>query len=245
MKRKLVVPLTLAAAVACLFFFQIEMASSQWGGGGSTFNASDPGVRGGAAGAGGQLAGLSGTQAAFFTAGAADFAEEENVGDGLGPRMNLDSCGGCHIQPALGGTSPFVNPQVAFAGKDGGTDSVPTFLAANGPVREARFVLNPNGTTDGGVHALFTITGRTGASGCTLAQPDFAAQLANRNVIFRIPTPTFGAGLIEQISDAAITANQSSNAFLKAALGISGKPNFYFAGRYMTGMTKHKAKRTD
>jgi len=42
MKRKLVVPLTLAAAVACLFFFQIEMASSQWGGGGFTFNASDP-----------------------------------------------------------------------------------------------------------------------------------------------------------------------------------------------------------
>src|SRR5260370_41347894 len=51
MKRNLVVPLTLAAAVAGLFFFQIEMASSQWGGGGSTFNASDPGVRGGAVGA--------------------------------------------------------------------------------------------------------------------------------------------------------------------------------------------------
>src|SRR6267378_5705685 len=74
MKRKLVVPLALAAAVASLFFFQIEMASSQWGSG--SFNASDPGVRGGPAGAGGQLAGLSGTQAAFFTAGAVDFAEE-------------------------------------------------------------------------------------------------------------------------------------------------------------------------
>src|SRR5258708_5345481 len=51
MKRKLVVPLTLAAAVACLFFFQIEMASSQWGSG--SFNASDPGVRGGPAAAAG------------------------------------------------------------------------------------------------------------------------------------------------------------------------------------------------
>ena len=240
MKSKLVVPLSLAASVAALFFFQVDFVSSQLSfGGGTLFRASDPGVRGGAAGAGAQLAGLSATQAAFFTAGAADFAEVENVPDGLGPRMNLDSCGGCHIQPALGGTSPFVNPQVAFAGKDGGTDGVPSFVMANGPVREARFVLNPDGTADGGVHALFTITGRTGAAGCMLAQPDFATQLANRNVIFRIPTPTFGAGLIEQIPDAAIAAGQASNAFQKQTLGISGKPNYHVAGRTITGMTNN------
>src|SRR5437667_3389382 len=241
MKSTLAVPLSLAGSVAALFFFQVDFVSSQlsFGGGGTQFRASDPGVRGGAAGAGGQLEGLSGTQAAFFTAGAAEFAEEDNVPDGLGPRMNLDNCGGCHIQPALGGTSPFVNPQVAFAGKDGGTDSVPPFIYANGPVREARFVLNPDGTADGGVHALFTITGRAGANGCMLAQPDFASQLRNNNVIFRIPTPTFGAGLIEQIPDAAIAANQSSNAFMKAAFGINGKPNYHVAGRTITGMTNN------
>src|SRR6266581_103432 len=241
MKGKLAVPLSLAVSVAAFFFFQVDFVSSQlsFGGGGTQFRASDPGVRGGAAGAGAQLAGLSATQAAFFAAGAVDYAEADNVGDGLGPRMNLDSCGGCHIQPALGGTSPFVNPQVTFAGKDGGTDSVPSFIAANGPVREARFVLNPDGTADGGVHALFTITGRAGANGCMLAQPDFATQLRNNNVIFRIPTPTFGAGLIEQIPDAAIAANQSSNAFLKAALGISGKRNYHVAGRTITGMTNN------
>src|SRR5213083_532261 len=241
MKSTLAVPLSLAGSVAALFFFQVDFVSSQlsFGGGGTQFRASDPGVRGGAAGAGGQLEGLSGTQAAFFTAGAAEFAEEDNVPDGLGPRMNLDSCGGCHIQPALGGTSPFVNPQVAFAGKDGGTDSVPPFIYANGPVREARFVLNPDGTADGGVHALFTITGRAGANGCMLAQPEFATQLANRNVIFRIPTPTFGAGLIEQIPDAAIAANQFSNAFMKAAFGINGRPNYHVAGRTITGMTNN------
>jgi CxxC motif-containing protein (DUF1111 family) len=240
MNCKLAVPLSLAGSVAALFFFQVDFVSSQLSlGGGTLFRATDPGVRGGAADAGAQLAGLSATQAAFFAAGAVDFAEVENVGDGLGPRMNLDSCGGCHIQPALGGTSPFVNPQVAFASKDGGTDSVPAFIAANGPVREARFVLNPNGTADGGVHALFTLTGRAGASGCTLAQPDFATQLRNSNVIFRIPTPTFGAGLIEQIPDAAIAANQSSNAFMKAALAIKGKPNYHVAGRTITGMTNN------
>src|SRR6266480_1623781 len=241
MKSKLAVPLLLAGSVAAVFFFQVDFVSSQlsFGGGGTQFRASDPGVRGGAAGAGGQLEGLSGTQAAFFTAGAAEYAEEDNVPEGLGPRMNLDSCGGCHIQPALGGTSPFVNPQAAFAGKDGGTDSVPPFIYANGPVREARFVLNPDGTPDGGVHALFTITGRTGATGCALAQPDFATQLRNNNVIFRIPTPTFGAGLIEQIPDAAIAANQTSNAFMKAALAIKGKPNYHVAGRTITGMTNN------
>jgi CxxC motif-containing protein (DUF1111 family) len=237
MSSKHTAPLIFAAAIVGLPFFQVERASSQWSSG--SFNASDPGVRGGAPGAGLPLQGLSATQAAFFTAGQADFAEEENVSDGLGPRMNLDSCGGCHIQPALGGSSPFTNPQVAFAGKLAGIDKVPSFIASNGPVREARFVKNPDGTADGGVHALFTITNRTGATGCTLAQPDFATQLSNRNVIFRIPTPTFGAGLIEMIPDAAIVANQGSNAFQKQSLGIRGRANYHVAGRTITGMANN------
>jgi CxxC motif-containing protein (DUF1111 family) len=150
--------------------------------------------------------------------------------------MNLDQCSGCHLQPAVGGTSPSVNPQVAFAGKDGGTDFVPSFIRADGPVREARFVRNADGTADGGVHALFTITGRTGANGCTLAQPNFDQELQNRNVIFRIPTPVFGAGLIEQIPDTAILANMSNNGTQKSALGIRGKANFSVSGRTITGM---------
>ena len=72
------------------------------------------------------------------------------------------------------------------------------------------------------MHDLFTITGRSGAAGCSLAQPDFDAQLANHNVIFRIPTPVFGDGLIEQIPDRAILANQALNAPQKHAWGISG-----------------------
>src|SRR5260221_2669258 len=238
MKGKLVVPLSLAGSVAALFFFQVDFVSSQVSAK-FAMRATDPGVRGGATGGGEQLAGFTSNQAAFFASGLADFNSAEDVPDGLGPRMNLDSCGGCHLQPVVGGTSPFVNPQVAFAGKDGGTDRVPTFIAANGPVREARFVKNPDGTADGGVHALFTITGRSGANGCTLAQPDFATQLANRNVIFRIPTPTFGAGLIEQIPDAAIAANRGSNVSQKLSLGIKGRPNFHVVGRTITGMTNN------
>src|SRR2546426_7021276 len=236
MKSKLVAPLCLAAAVASLFLFQVETVLSQLS---VMSTAQDPGVRGGAAGAGGAIAGLSKTEIAFFAASRDTFQEVDDVPGGLGPRMNLDQCSGCHAQPAVGGTSSFVNPQVAFANKDGGTNFVPSFITANGPVREARFVLNPDGTPDGGVHDLFTITGRTGATGCTLAQPDFATQLANNNVIFRIPTPVFGAGLIEQIPDSVILANQASTASQRGSLGILGRPNFDATGRTITGISNN------
>ena len=44
-------------------------------------------------------------------------------------------------------------------------------------------------------------------------------------MIFRIPTPVFGDGLIETISDATILANQASNQQQKHSLGIAGRPN--------------------
>ena len=118
-----------------------------------------------------------------------------------------------------------MNPQVAFASKDGGTDRVPFFITLNGPVREARFKFNPDGSRDGGVHNTATITGRTGADGCVLAQPDFDAAAATNNLVFRIPTPLFGAGLIEQIPDSAILANQAANTFIKKLHGIAGRPH--------------------
>src|SRR6059036_2224029 len=90
--------------------------------------ARDPGVRGGAAGAGAPIAGLSKTELALFSAGKDDFEEEEGAADGLGPTMNLASCAGCHLHPAVGGTSPAVNPQVAFATAEGATNTLPSFI---------------------------------------------------------------------------------------------------------------------
>src|SRR4051794_34012703 len=179
MNRKIAVPMLTLAAIAVAGVFLLESGPAL----SIDPPARDPGVRGGAAGAGDPLSGLSVTQNAFFVAGKTDFEEEENVADGLGPRMNLDSCGGCHSQPAIGGTSPAVNPQFAFATQGGAADHVPSFITQTGPVREARFVQNADGTADGGVHALFTITGRAGASGCNLTQPSFGRELANNNVI--------------------------------------------------------------
>jgi CxxC motif-containing protein (DUF1111 family) len=153
------------------------------------------------------------------------FEEVDAVPNGLGPRFNLDSCSGCHGYPSIGGSSPPTNPQVAIATAAGAKNTVPSFITANGPVREARFVRNPDGSPDGSVHALFVITGRSDAAGCNIQQPNFAAQVARNNVIFRIPTPTFGLGLVENVPDSALQSSLAANAQQKRSLGISGHFN--------------------
>jgi len=183
----------------------------------ATLKVKDPGVRGGPAGAGGPLPGLTSAELAFFQAGLAAFGEVEAVKDGLGPRFNLDSCGGYHAQPTTGGSSPSVNPQVAVSTKAGAKNVVPSFISLDGPVREARFKFKTDGTHDGGVHNLYTIAGRTDAPGCVLAQPDFRRAAARNNLIFRIPPPVFGAGLIEEIADATIMANLATARSSRAA----------------------------
>ena len=203
------------------------------------FAQTDPGPRGGSPGAGAAFPSLNANEVAVFNAGRATFREVDSVsgtidaGSGLGPTFNGNSCAQCHAEPAVGGASPGMkskfspvpNPQVALATLNGASNTVPPFITNDGPVREARFVRNANGTPDGGVHGLFTIAGRSDAPGCTLAQPNFAQQLANHNVIFRIPTPTFGLGLVENTPDATLQANLAANALTKALLGISGKLN--------------------
>ena len=200
----------------------------------------DPGVRDGAAGAGNPLNNLTADEAAFFRDGQGRFAEIEVVqggeNNGLGPRFNSNQCFGCHSQPAMGGTSPAKNPLPDVAHLNGAKNTVPWFITSNGPIREARFKTS-NGVADGNVHALFVITGRTDAPGCNIAQFDFlpagnplTGQGGNQNIIFRIPTPVFGAGLIEAIPDSAILANLQANAEEKSALGISGHPNSHLSG---------------
>jgi len=201
----------------------------------------DPGPRGGAPGAGGAFPTLNDKELGFFNQTAMRFLEVDSVagtipgedGAGLGPTFNGNSCAQCHAEPAVGGSSPGLNspqksvpnPQVALATLDGGTNVLPSFITANGPVREARFVRNPNGTPDGGVHGLFTISGRSDAVGCSLAQPNFAQAVAQNNVIFRIPTPLFGLGLVEMTPDNVLRANLVSTINQKTRLGIGGAFN--------------------
>ncbi len=189
----------------------------------------DPGVRSGPVGAGEPLPLLSTGQLQMFTRGKDAFEEVNAVVNppagedaGLGPRFNSDSCVSCHAQPAIGGSSPAVNPQFDVASKRGADNRIPWFLERRGPAREVRFIRNPDGTPDGGVHNLFVISGRTDARGCNLRQEDFS----NRsNLSFRVPTPVFGAGLMEAITDETLLANLEADGPAKLAAGISGKVN--------------------
>jgi CxxC motif-containing protein (DUF1111 family) len=203
----------------------------------------DPGVRGGGAGAGGPLASVAANNPVtilnFFNDSKGRFEEVDSVkgtlageaGVGLGPRFNSRSCAACHAQPDVGGSSPSVNPQVGDATAHGANNVIPSFITVNGPVREARFIFFTDGheapipsSPNGGVEDLYTIVGRVDAGSCKhLAQPNFATNLANNNVIFRIPTPTFGAGLIENIDDATLLANQEAQA--GNGIGVSGTFN--------------------
>ena len=170
MSRKFVVPLLFSPALVALALFNTEIAFSV-----EAFLAKDPGVRAGT-GAGDPLANLTPTQFEFFNIGKVSFVEAEAVADGLGPRMNLDNCGGCHSQPVFGGTSPSQNPQIALAkfNRVDRAGNLPSFVSPDGPVRVARFVKNADGTPDGAIHDLLTIAGRPDAPGCAIAQPEFA-----------------------------------------------------------------------
>jgi len=200
----------------------------------------DPGVRGGPAGAGAPLNGLTADETAFFQDGQARFADIEVVANGsnngLGPRFNSNQCFSCHSQPAGGGSSPARNPLPDVAHLNGAKNTVPWFIVQDGPIREARFKTS-SGAADGEVHDLFVITGRSDAPGCNIAQFDFlpagnplTGQGGNSNIIFRIPTPMFGAGLIEAIPDSTILTNMQANAPQKRALGISGHANAHLSG---------------
>src|SRR5262249_45301129 len=216
--KKVAIVLLLALLVVGLFVFRDEI----WPRVDSSPVARDPGVRGGTAGAGPPLEGRTARELEILGGGKENFEEEEELPEGLGPTMNLASCAGCLFHPPVGGTSPPLNPQIAFANLKGATNIVPPFITRDGPIREARFVRNRDRTPDGGVHDLFSIAGRSDAPGCVLAQPDFKTELAEANVIFRIPTPLFGAGLIEQIPDKVILANRVHEAPQKESLKIAG-----------------------
>ncbi|HEY6291102.1 MAG TPA: di-heme oxidoredictase family protein [Terriglobia bacterium] len=221
--------LLLSTLVVLPFTFVVSLQARHHGP-----SATDPGPRGGAAGAGGMISGLTADQQAFFTAGQTTFLEVEsvtgsvaNTGAGLGPLFNAESCSACHAQPATGGTSPSTNPQIAAATDQGATNSIPYFITQTGPVREARFPFTLDLTAfDGGVHDLYTITGRSDAKGCSISQPPFTTAEQEQDIIFRIPTPVFGAGLIEAIEGSTITANQTAECSAGSGYGICGYPNF-------------------
>jgi len=202
---------------------------------------SDPGVQGGNRGTGAALASVLTDDnpgiLAFFNDGLKRFQNVESVSNsptgnnGLGPRFNSNSCSSCHAQPTVGGTGAAANPQAQFTSTGvAPKDTTPFFITPNGPTREARFpfFFKRDGTVNfnapnGGVEDLFTVTGRSDAGTCSLQQPAFNAAAAANDIIFRIPTPVFGAGLIENLDDSTLLNNQATNN--NNNFGISGAFN--------------------
>ncbi len=205
----------------------------------ATTPAADPGPRPGPAGAGGPYPTLNADEQQRFSDALDSFTESNDEvlrgpdSGGLGPGFNSNGCSSCHSQPATLGSSPSPtspqapqpNPQIAAGLSAGAKNVIPSFITADGPVREARFIRHHDGSLDGGVHNLFSIAGRTDAPGCTLPQPNFAGHMAAHNVVFRIPTPLFGLGLVDNTSDSVLNANLAANAHQKQELGIRGRFN--------------------
>src|SRR6202008_4309727 len=75
----------------------------------------------------------------------------------------------------------------------------------------------------GGVEDLFTVSGRSDAGSCSLPQPSFAQAQGTGNIVFRIPTPLFGTGLMANIDDSTLLANHGAQAGNR--LGIGGTFN--------------------
>src|SRR5580704_11820866 len=140
---------------------------------GMAFAQTDPGVQSANRGTGATLINPGNDPNgfyAFFQDGLTRFQEVETVSGsanvGLGPRFNSNSC-------SSGQAS---NPQFQFT-SDGvaAGNTMPSFITASGPTREARFpfFFNGNGTVNtnapnGGVEDLFTVSGRSDAGSCSL-----------------------------------------------------------------------------
>lgn len=195
--------------------------------------ATDPGLRPPPIDSGSFVGGLSSDQSLMlpdFTAAFNRVVVVPNTpgtpGGGLGPVFNSNSCASCHSQPANGGSSPASNPLFSIYQLNGATNSMPAFITTTSAILVPRFPFQSDlVTTDGQVHQLFTIAGRSDAKGCTLPQPNFATAAAQNNLVFRQPIPLFGDGMIDLILDSDILANVNSNVALKQQLGISGHPN--------------------
>ena len=180
----------------------------------------DPGVRAGAANAGGMLPKLTTAEQTYFTDGQTNFNAAVAVPQGLGPRFSENQCSACHAQPASGGGSPGTNPLFSVYQLSGATNIMPTFETTTGAVYVPRFPFMSDGVTpDGTVHPLFTITGRSDAGTCNIAQPTFPT-----NVALHQPLPTFGDGFLEIYDNTTLTANMSS-VCAQTQFGVCGIPN--------------------
>jgi hypothetical protein len=137
------------------------------------------------------------------------------------------------------------NPEIIDAHDDNATNIIPTFPATtvsgpgfttvptNGPVIEVRFIngLAASGNAAAvqpfGVGELFTFQGRSDEpKNCSISQLNFS----NSALAFRIPTPTFGLGLVENTPELVLQANLAADIANPAAVALGIKGSFNVSG---------------
>ncbi len=190
------------------------------------FTVTDPGIRGGPADAGGPIPGLNSEETTTFNDGSTNFTTVFAVPQGLGPQFDENQCSSCHIQPAVGGSgpaAPATNPLFSVYQLDGATNTMPSFESTTGPILVPRFpYMSDLKTPDDTVHQLFTITGRSDATGCSIQQPNFTQAESENNIAYHQPLPTFGDGFLEFIENSTLTANMTTECASQSTYGICG-----------------------
>ena len=174
---------------------------------------------------GNPLPGLTSTEEMNFTAGQAQFKVFDGPADGLGPIFNAQSCVACHSQP-LTSSNPSITPVAGdpsfVRGITIGGASAITEIRAGKLNADGSF--NPLANEDGTLVHLSSLTPQSayqsGGTGYDTVPSQETVPLDATIVAHRKTNQIFGAGLIEAIPDATITANVHN----PAVDGVTGRP---------------------
>jgi CxxC motif-containing protein (DUF1111 family) len=162
---------------------------------------------------------------ALFADGQIDFTEVEALPT-VGPIFNSRSCGGCHFQPALGGSGSFINEVRVRNNTAGG----PLHIFANdnilraGPQNQGGVTIFPSGLEATPLGCQIThpsckkslcqqeeATRTTFSTTLPICDPTSSAFNRGRNCTAeRQSTPLFGFGFIEAVADSTFTAIANS-----------------------------------
>src|SRR5882724_1684258 len=153
---------------------------------------------------------LPGTDPAAFAAARDNFAQVENIKDGLGPVFNEAACGNCHTTPVVGGSGNQIERRFGevnngiFYAYDGAQDN------EGGTLRQ----LFSNGT-------YTTATGKV----CSIPV-EKEPPTANVHNVGRRTLPLFGLGLVDSLPDWWFDFLAAIEPAAQRGIVIRSKPNF-------------------
>jgi CxxC motif-containing protein (DUF1111 family) len=139
------------------------------------------------------------TDSLTFTADRGKFEEVEQIGDGLGPIFNAQSCRECHQNPVTGSTSQVKELRAGHLDSFGNFVPATAFLADNSIVIPNRSLINQRAICP----AVDTISVNGQQQAFSFPQTQGQERITTQETIrvFRISLNTLGDGFIESIAD--------------------------------------------